>query len=64
MYAYTHMLIHTHIHACTRRGAQMSRVSRAGRSGNLNLAGSNLDPAGLNPGRVKPMALKLILVAF
>ena len=59
-------------------GMAMSRasVSHAGRSGNLNITDSSLDPAGLspdpvglspdpmgsNPGRVKPMPLKLILV--
>ena len=42
----------------TRRDGQMSRayVSHFGRSGNLNLMGSN-------SGLVKPMTLKLILVA-
>ena len=38
-------------------------VSRAGRSGNPNLVGSNLDPAGSTPGWVKPINLKLILAA-
>ena len=39
----------------TRRDGQMRvPVSRLGRSGNSNLVGSN-------PGRVKPMTLKLIL---
>ena len=44
----------------TRRDGRTTRasVSRAGRSGNLNPAGSNLDPAGLNPGQVKLMTLK------
>ena len=37
-------------------------TSRTGRSGNPNLAGSNLDPVGLNPSRVKPMTFKLIPV--
>ena len=38
-------------------------ISSAGRSGNLKVAGSSLDPVGLISDRVKPMTLKLILVA-
>ena len=34
-----------------------------GDRGNLKVAGSNLDLTVLNPGRVKPMTFKLILVA-
>ena len=34
------------------------------RSRNLNLAGPNLNLADSNPGRVKPITLKLILVAL
>ena len=47
------------------RGGRMSRapVSRSGRSGNLKIAGSSPVPKGLNPGRVKPMPLKLVLFA-
>ena len=43
----------------TKRGARMNRasVSHFGRSGNSNLA-------GLNPGQVKRITLKLIRVAF
>ena len=43
----------------------MSRVptSRFGRSGNLKVVGSSLEPAGSKPGRVKPKTLNLILVA-
>ena len=37
-------------------------TSHIGRLGNRNLLGSNPDSVGLNPGRVKPMTLKLILV--
>ena len=44
----------------TIQGGRMNRVavSHAGRSGILNP-----DPAGSNLGRIKPMTLKLILVA-
>ena len=38
-------------------------ISSSERLENLNIAGSNLDLAGLNAGQVKPMTLKLILVA-
>ena len=49
----------------TSRGVRMSRVpaSRAGRSKNPKISGSIPKPAGSNPGRVKPMTFKLILVA-
>ena len=45
-------------------GGRMSRASasRAGRSGNPILIGSSLESLGSNPGRVKPMTLRLILV--
>ena len=48
-----------HFVLVTRQGGQMNRasVSRAGTSWNPNLAGSNLDPAGSIPSRVKPMTL-------
>ena len=48
----------------TRRGGRMSRApaSRAGRSWNPKMAGSNLDPVDSISGRVIPMTLKLILV--
>ena len=44
----------------------MSRVSvsRSGGLGNSNLAGSNLDLVGLNPGGVKPITLKLLLLTL
>ena len=44
----------------------MSRAlaSRSVRSGNPNIVGLSAEPAGLNPDRVKPMTLKLILVTF
>ena len=35
-----------------------------GRSGNLNLTGSNQDLVGSNTGRGKAMTLKFILVTF
>ena len=35
----------------------------SGRSGNLKVTGSNLDLAFSNPGQVKPMTFKLILLA-
>ena len=38
-------------------------VSSAGRSGNPNLVGSNIEPPGSNSCWVKPMTLKLISVA-
>ena len=49
----------------TSQGGQMSRASasHSDRSGNPKVAGSNPDLAFSNPGRVKPMTLKLILVA-
>ena len=40
-----------------------SILHRRMRSGNANLEGSNLEPVVSNPGQVKPMTLKLILVA-
>ena len=49
----------------TRRGGRMSRAStsRAGRSWNLKITGLSLDPVDLIFGWIKPMTLKLILVA-
>ena len=49
----------------TSQGGRMSRgsASCSRRSGYPNLAGSSLEPADSNPGLVKPMTLKLILVA-
>ena len=49
----------------TRWGGRMSRasVSRAGRSGNPKVAGSSLELEVLISDRVKPMTLKVILVA-
>ena len=49
----------------TIRGGRMSRAStsRSGRSENLKFMASNPDHAVLNPGWVKRMTLKLILVA-
>ena len=49
----------------TSQGGRMSRApaSHSGRLGNPKIAGSNLEPAGLKYGRVKPKTLKLILVA-
>ena len=46
------------LYSATRREGRMSRASvpHSGRARNPNLAGSN-------PGRIKPMTLKLILVA-
>ena len=48
-----------------RQGGGMSRgpTSRFGRSGNLKIAGSSLQPTGSKPGQVKSSTLKLILVA-
>ena len=37
-------------------------ASRPGRSGNMNLVGSNPGPSGFNTGQVKPMTFKLIVV--
>ena len=36
----------------------------SGRSGNPKIMGLSLEPVGLKHGQVKPMTLKLILVAF
>ena len=49
----------------TSRGGRMSRApaSHFGRSGNPKIAGSSPEPVGSKPDRVKPMTLKLILVA-
>ena len=49
---------------CGLADKEMSRAPAlyAGRPGKPNLMGSNPDLADLNPGRVKPMTLKLILV--
>ena len=49
----------------TRGDGRMSgaSVSRSGRLANPNAAGSNPDLVGLNPGQVKQMTLKLIIVA-
>ena len=48
----------------TSHGGRMSRASAScsGRSGKLNVTGSNLELAFSNPGRVKPMTVKLIIV--
>ena len=49
----------------TSQGGRMSRApaSGSGRLGNPKITGLSPEPAGLNPGQVKPMTLKLILVA-
>ena len=39
-------------------------ASHCGRLGNLKVMGSNPEPTGLKPGRVKPKTLQLILVAY
>ena len=63
-----HNSISTVFHTCafiTGRSGRRSRAnaSHSGRSGNLNIMGSNPDIAFSNPGRVKPMTLRLIIGA-
>ena len=50
----------------TSRSDRMIRAptSRSRKSGNPKIVGSSPEPAGLYPGRVKPMTLKLILITF
>ena len=61
----THWVRLIHVPICVTQPDWMSRasVSRIGILGNPNLVRSNPDPACSNPGGVKSMTLKLILVA-
>ena len=49
----------------TSQGGRMSRApaSCSGRSGNMKIEGSSLEPVGSKPDRIKPKTFKLILVA-